>query len=294
MARAGPEDIFIAFPLVGAFRLRRAAELSRQMRRLILAVDSVEGASTLNRAGEEAGISFEVRIAVDTGAEEPGLVFDKLLALARYIRNCRSLRLTGIYTLKHPICRNEAALTGAEEGELLAEAARLLVRADIPLRDISAASASAGLTAAKTGLVTEIRPGTYIFNDYRLYKEGAAALGDIAAHFYVTVVSTPGPDYAIIDGGSRTFPMDISLGTPPHYYTSYAMVDGRDDLRLTRLYEEQGILSCPGGTTGLRTGQVLRMIPIHICPAVNLQNEVYLYERGSLYRQTVDARGMLA
>jgi hypothetical protein len=36
------------------------------------------------------------------------------------------------------------------------------------------------------------------------------------------------------------------------------------------------------------------MIPIHVCPAVDLQNEVYLYERGSLYRASVDARGMLA
>jgi D-serine deaminase-like pyridoxal phosphate-dependent protein len=296
--QAGLDDIFIAYPLVGAFRLRRAVKLSRQVRRLILAVDSIEGASALNGAAEAAGLSFEVRIEVDTGAKRTGVVFDQLLDLARYIRGCRSLRLTGIYTFKSLIYRNEstidAALAGAEEGELMAEAARRLGEAGFPIRDISAGSSPTGIAAAKTGLVTEIRPGTYIFNDYMLYKEGAARLEDISAHFYVTVVSTPGPDYAIIDGGSKTFPMDISLGTPPYYYTSYAMVDGREDLHLTRLYEEHGILSCPGGETGLRVGQILRMIPVHICPAVNLQNEVYLYERGALYRHTVDARGMLA
>jgi D-serine deaminase-like pyridoxal phosphate-dependent protein len=296
MARDGLDDIFIDYPLVGTFRLNRAVNLSRRMQRLILAVDTIEGASALNRAAEAAGISFEVRIEVDTGTKQTGIVFEKLLDLGRYAGGCRNLRLTGIYTCESPVCRDETAAGAipaeAEKGELMAEAARRLREAGIPIQDISAGSVPAG--TAKTGLVTEIRPGSYIFNDYVRYKAGMAALQDIAAHFYVTVVSTPGEDYALIDGGSQTFPMDISLETPPYYYTSYAMTDGRDDLCLNRLYGEQGMLSCVRGKTGLRTGQVLRMIPLHICPAVNLQNEVYLYERGSLYRQTVDTRGMLA
>jgi D-serine deaminase-like pyridoxal phosphate-dependent protein len=298
MARDGLDDIFIDYPLAGAFRLHKAVNLSRQIRRLILAVDSIEGASALNRAAKAAGISFEVRMEVDAGAKQSGIVFEKLLALGRYTGGCRNLRLTGMYTRESPVCRDETAAGAipaeAEKGELMAEAARRLREAGIPIQDISAGSIPAGMGAAKTGLVTEIRPGAYIFNDYMRYKAGMAALQDIAAHFYVTVVSTPGEDYALIDGGSKAFPMDIPLETPPCYHTSYAMTDGRDDLRLNRLYGEQGMLSCVRGKTGLRAGQVLRMIPLHICPAVNLQNEVYLYERGFLYRQTVDARGMLA
>jgi D-serine deaminase-like pyridoxal phosphate-dependent protein len=297
MARGGLDDIFVAYPLVGAFRLCRAVKLVRQVRRLILAVDSVEGAAALNQAAEAAGISFEVRMELDTGLKRTGVVFEKALDLARAVMDCRNLRLTGIYTFKSLVYRGkataDASAAGREEGELMAETARRLEDAGIPLQDISAGSTPTGLAAARTGFVTEIRPGTYIFNDYMLYREGAAALEDIAAHFYVTVVSTPRRDYAVIDGGIKTFPMDLPLGTPPYHYTSYAVADGREDLRLTRLYEEHGIISCPeGGDTGLQVGQILRMTPLHICPAINLQNEVYLYERGVLYRGTVDARGM--
>jgi D-serine deaminase-like pyridoxal phosphate-dependent protein len=297
MVRDGQDDIFIAYPLVGAFRVRRAVDLLRRVKRLILAADSAEGADALNRAAGEAGCSFEVRMEIDTGAKRTGVVFEKALDLARHIMDCRNLRLTGIYTFKSLIYRGEAATdaaaAGLEEGELMAEAARRLREAGIPIQDISAGSTPTGVAVAKTGLVTEIRPGTYIFNDYMLYKEGAAGLEDIAAYFYVTVVSTPRRDYAVIDGGTKTFPTDISLGTPPYYYPSYAMVDGRDDLFLTRLNEEHGMITSAGGDTGLRVGQSLRMVPIHICTAINLQNQVYLYERGKLYQENVDARGMV-
>jgi D-serine deaminase-like pyridoxal phosphate-dependent protein len=297
MVRDGQDDIFIAYPLVGAFRIRRAVDLARRVKRLILAADSAEGADALNQAAGAAGCSFEVRMEIDTGAKRTGIVFEKALDLARHITDCQNLRLTGIYTFKSLVYRGEAttdaASAGLEEGELMAEAARRLREAGIPIQDISAGSTPTGVVVAKTGLVTEIRPGAYIFNDYMLYKEGAAGLEDIAAYFYVTVVSTPRRDYAVIDGGTKTFPTDISLRTPPYYYPSYAMVDGRDDLFLTRLNEEHGMITSARGDTGLRVGQSLRLVPIHICTAINLQNQVYLYERGGLFRESVDARGMV-
>lgn len=54
MAQGGVEDIFIAYPMVGEFRLQRALQLQKKLRRLILAVDSREGALALNRAAAEA------------------------------------------------------------------------------------------------------------------------------------------------------------------------------------------------------------------------------------------------
>lgn len=44
MAGGGADDIFIAYPMVGGFRIKRAIELKKRLRRLILAVDSLEGA----------------------------------------------------------------------------------------------------------------------------------------------------------------------------------------------------------------------------------------------------------
>lgn len=302
MAAGGAEDIFIAYPLVGGFRIRRALALLPKVRRLILAVDSLECARPLEQAAAEQGVVLEVRLEVDTGAKRTGVVYGHALALARDVAALPHLNLTGIYTFKslllHGAPTQDNAAAAKEEAELLARLADGLRGAGIPIRDISAGSTPTGLEAAKTGLVTEVRPGTYVFNDYMVCMERAAEFSDVAALLYATVVSTPAPDYAVIDGGTKTFPMDILLDAPPYAYPGYALPLGPnglpdENLQLRRMNEEHGILTAKNGKTGLRVGQVIPLMPIHICPAVNLQNQVYLLENGSLTLQKVDARGML-
>lgn len=48
MADGGVEDIFIAYPMVGDFRVRRVIALAKRLRRLILGVDSMEIAQPLS------------------------------------------------------------------------------------------------------------------------------------------------------------------------------------------------------------------------------------------------------
>jgi D-serine deaminase-like pyridoxal phosphate-dependent protein len=146
---------------------------------------------------------------------------------------------------------------------------------------------------AKTGLVTEIRPGTYIFKDLLLLSEHVAEMEDIAVRFAATVVSTPDPSYAILDGGTKMFPTDTPVGLAPVFANGYAVVENRPDLALARMNEEHGILTSETGDTGLKVGDVLTLIPVHVCTAINMQNSVYLLEDGKLRKQVVDARGML-
>ena len=97
----------------------------------------------------------------------------------------------------------------------------------------------------------------------------------------------------MIDGGTKCFPTDVALEQPPYYYTGYAMVEGDDNLRLSRMNEEHGILKAINGKTGLQVGQILSLIPLHVCTAINMQNNVYILEDGMLRKQKVDARGRL-
>ena len=302
MAAGGVDDIFLAYPMVGEFRVRRALALQQKVKRLILAVDSLEGAAALDRAAGEAGRAVEVRMEVDTGAKRTGVVREHYLELAQKIAAMPHLDLTGIYTFKSlvlygsPTGDNEAA--AREEAELMYGMASRLRAEGIPIRDISAGSTPTGLQVAKTGLVTEVRPGTYIFGDWMLTKEHCAQFEDIAVRLYATVVSTPAPDYAVLDGGTKTFPMDIPLDAPPCRYPGYAIPIGEDgapdeNLQLRRMNEEHGIVTAKNGVTGLRVGQMVELVPIHVCTAVNMQNSVFVYEGGELRRMPVAARGML-
>jgi D-serine deaminase-like pyridoxal phosphate-dependent protein len=57
--------------------------------------------------------------------------------------------------------------------------------------------------------------------------------------------------------------------------------------------EEHGIITSRNGETGLAVGDVIRLIPVHVCTAVNMQNEVLILSDSGLEAQKVDARGML-
>ena len=67
MAEYGLRDIFIAYPMVGTFRIARAIALSRRVDRLILAVDSFESAAALNQAASAANTVLEVRLEIESG-----------------------------------------------------------------------------------------------------------------------------------------------------------------------------------------------------------------------------------
>lgn len=303
MVNGGARDIFIAYPMVGDFRVRRALALQKRVRRLILAVDSLEGARLLDEAAAAAGQVCEVRLEVDTGAGRTGALRDTCAALGAEIhQKLKNLELTGIYTFKSLVLEGaptqDAQAAALEEARLMDETAKALRAAGVPIQDVSAGSTPTGLLAAQTGLCTEVRPGTYIFNDWMAMKEGCARFSQIAVRMYATVVSTPRPDLAIIDGGIKTFPMDAPLDTAPYYYPGYAVIldkggQPQENLRLRRMSEEHGMVTAENGVTGLRVGQLVELAPVHVCPAVNLQNHIFLYERGELSSLPVAARGML-
>jgi D-serine deaminase-like pyridoxal phosphate-dependent protein len=191
---------------------------------------------------------------------------------------------------------NDAEAASAEEGRLILSAAEVLRELGFKIRDISAGSTPTGRGVAQTGLVNEIRPGTYIFYDWMTRLEGACSEEEIAAFVAATVVSTPSPGLAVIDAGVKTFSADVRLNEPPFALPGFAKVAGRDDLILDRLNEEHGMLwvsseNSKTGETGLRVGDVLRLIPGHICTAVNLQDKIYALEGGGLSEIPVDARG---
>lgn len=302
MADGGAEDIFLAYPMVGDFRIKRALALSQRVRRLILAVDSLAGAKALSDAAAAAGLPLEVRLEVDTGARRTGVLRDHAVDLAKAVAALPNLRLTGIYTFKSlvlhgaPTQDNDAA--GKEEAQLMYDAAQAIRAAGVEVQDISVGSTPTWRQAAETGLVTEVRPGTYIFGDWMLTREHCATFDQIAVRLYATVVSTPAPGYAILDGGTKTFPMDIPLDAEPYHYPGYAIPIGKDgqpdwNLQLRRMNEEHGILTAQNGETGLTVGQVLELVPIHVCTAVNMQNHVFVAQGGVLRPMDVAARGML-
>lgn len=71
MADGGADDIFIAYPMVGGFRIKRAVALARRLKRLILAVDSMECAVPLNEAAKARALLWRFVWRWTPGQREP-------------------------------------------------------------------------------------------------------------------------------------------------------------------------------------------------------------------------------
>ena len=292
MADGGIEDIFIAYPLVTEAKIRQAVRLGERVR-LIVGVDSLEGARRLSEAAE--GPNLEVRLEVDTGLRRTGIPRDEAVGLAGEIESMGNLDLTGIYTYRGAVLGGSKTLelekAGLEEGRVMVSLAEQMRERGIRIKDVSVGSTPTAEYVAKVEGVTEIRPGTYVFYDKMQARLGACSLDDCAAVVVCTVVSRPTRDLAIIDGGSKTFATDVAPGADPLNLEGYGHIVGYPDAVLERLTEEHGMLSVDEDCD-LEVGDTLQIIPNHICSTVNLHNQVYLVgEDGAVEETRVAARG---
>lgn len=274
MASGGIKDIFVAYPVVTPLKARRAAALIQGGARLIVGVESEIGADVLSRAASEAGVTMEVRMEVNTGLNRCGLLPPALLGLARYVRARPGLALEGIYTFRGASFPGSAgrslADVGREEGQLMAALADDLRSAGVPIASVSTGSTP---TAAYCGVrgVTEIRPGTYVFNDNSEVRLGVATRDQVALSVLATVVSRQGSDQVTIDAGVKVFSGDVipaDAGLP-----GYGMAYDGSDLVVVRMNEEHGYLRVGEGVS-LQVGDQVRLIPNHVCTSVNLSDEL--------------------
>ncbi|HEY3289907.1 MAG TPA: alanine racemase, partial [Anaerolineae bacterium] len=196
-AAGGAHDIFIAYPLVGSEKWRRAAELARQCR-LIVGVDSEVGARGLSTAAANAGVVIGVRIEVDGGLNRAGVPADTAGSLCRLVQQLPGLELDGIFGFRSVFFPGAAgrsvAELGRDEGEYYVRIAESLRADGIAIHSVSVGSTPTAKYAAAVPGVTEVRPGTYIFGDYMMAELDAVRYDDVALSILCTVVSRPAPD----------------------------------------------------------------------------------------------------
>jgi D-serine deaminase-like pyridoxal phosphate-dependent protein len=294
MADAGIRDIFIAYPLVTDAKIRRAVQLGKRAR-LVVGVDSLEGARRLSAVAKAEDYVLEVRLEVDTGLRRTGVPYNEAVELADGIGSMGNLELIGIYTYRGAVLGGSRTLelekAGLEEGRLMVSLAHRMREQGIRVDDVSLGSTPTVEYASQVEGVTEVRPGTYVFYDRMQAHLGACSLDGCAAAVVCTVVSRPSGDLAVIDGGSKTFATDVPPGAEPLHLEGFGHVVGYPGVVLERLTEEHGMLALDQGCD-LEVGDTLQIIPNHICSTVNLHDEVYLVDEGGAVEAIrVAARG---
>jgi D-serine deaminase-like pyridoxal phosphate-dependent protein len=298
-ARGGFDDIAIAYPVVGEAKCRRVAELAT-VARITVNVDSAVAAEALSAAAAAAGATIHVQIDLDSGFGRCGVPMDDaaaIEALARVIAGLPGLELDGVTThrgLFFPGAdRMTSAGAGRDEGEIVVAAARRLERAGIEVAHATAGGSLTGMAVAGVAGVTEVRAGTYVFNDLMQVALGAATRDDLALTVLATVISVTGPDTATIDCGSKTFAGDTGVvGGAGLALRGLAECVERDAV-VERMTEEHGLIRSFDGP--LAVGDRLSFVPVHACTCVNLAERLNAVRGGEVVDVwPVDARGRTA
>ena len=273
LAEADPPTLLVAYPVLGEAKLKRLTGVAARTR-VAVALDSLEAARDLSGAAVVAGVRFAVRVEADLGMKRCGLApGPALVELAKAVETLPGLELEGFqYYAGHlwPTTDDfEAQYAAVAAG--VAQVRQDFQKAGLPLEVVSGGTSPTLWRSHEIAGMNEIRPGTYIYNDRSLVAAGAADWDDCAATLLVTVVSTPRPGFAIIDGGSKTFTSD---GVPFSNDGTHGRVIEAPEARLYKLNEEHGYLDVSACVREVKVGDRLRVIPNHVCVAVNMHEKM--------------------
>lgn len=286
-AEAGCDDIFLAYPLWAsgskAERLRRLAQETS----LSVGAESAAAIERLASAmGELVGL-LGVVIEIDCGAERSGVRPEAAGALAALVRE-RGMVPLGVFT--YP---GHGGSLGAREGaaqdqaEALREAVASLQEHGIDVQTVSAGSTPTAEFSTDP-VITELRPGEYVFNDHDNLRLGDCGAENIGLFVASTVVSDQGHAHVVIDAGTKALARE---GNPERGYGQVPDYDGY----LAKLNEYHGYLRLPEGGVRPAVGERVVIVPNHVCPVVNSFEQLIISNRAGelLGSWTVDAQGQL-
>lgn len=197
-------------------------------------------------------------------------------------------RLMGPEVLENPDTMAEVRRSGIEEGEILVRFARELEREGIPVPNVVAGSTPTALVAASVPGVTEVQPGEYPFYGGIHAGPGVCAPADCAAWVVATVISRPHANRAIINAGKKVLSGDIHPQKHPNLglkgFGAVQTIEGEAiaGATLVSLSEEHGTVTLESQSGALQVGDLIRVVPNHICPVVNLSDWLLIHQDGEI------------
>lgn len=285
-ALAGIRDLFVAYPVWAegpkAERLR-ALHVNSELR---IGVDSVAGAERLAAAVRGTSRPLHVLVELDPGYHRTGVPTPQAAVAVAEAARAAGLIVDGVFTHGgHAYGPGRSGGAALDEIVTLEAGAEALESAGFEVVTISAGSTPT-MTLAAEGRVNEIRAGTYVFGDRQQAVLGSMAWESLAAVVAGTVVSAAA-DRIVIDAGAKALTKDR-----PDWLEGFGHLPDYPDAVIERMADYHGMLRLPPMTKRPGLGEVVAVVPNHICPVVDLVSTFTVVGAdGRIERWPVDARG---
>lgn len=261
-ADAGIGDIVVSYNLIGEARARRLGALIERAPDVKVCADNPTTLETYAAAAKRAGREIGVLVECDTGRKRAGVETPReAIQLADTIRLRPGLTFKG-FLMYPPETAWPATQTFLDEATAGVRA--LGLRPEI----VSTGGSPNLLHIGGLNGATEHRPGTYIFNDRMQIEAGVATRADCALTVYATVVSRAGPTRGILDSGSKTLTSDKGN------LDGYGFIIEHPEAKIIGFSEEHGNLDLAACNARPVVGDIVRVIPNHVCVVVNMVDQL--------------------
>jgi len=274
-AEAGARSVLIAHQLVGP-KINRFLNLIKQFpnTQFSTILDNEDSAELLHQKAQEKELKVHVYIDINNGMNRSGIEIgpglDELIA---YLKICESLLLEGLHAydghlrdLDFPV-RKEKIEKGVKDVETYFEALRI----DYPSTElICGGTPSFTSHALQEKRITS--PGTCVLWDWGYGEKLTEQKFRHAAVLVTRIISKPIEGIITIDLGHKS----VAAENPIDKRVKFLNLD---DYELLSQSEEHGVIQVKDWDK-YKVGDVLYGIPYHICPTINLHDEVSVIENG--------------
>jgi len=282
MADGGLDDILISYNLLGSQKMGRLGALLRRVN-VTVAADNPTVVEGLTEAARIAERPLPVVVECDTGRKRAGVeTAGEAVDLAKLIARLPGLEFAGFmfYPTEQSWPETQRFFDVAREG---------IKGAGLEAKIVSTGGTPNLANLGKLEGATEHRAGTYIFNDRMMLECGAATLDDCALTVYATVVSRAAPERGILDSGSKTLTADPGGGLD-----GFGLILEHPQARIHAFSEEHGFLDLSACNERPKVGDIVRIIPNHVCVVVNMVDQMIAVRGGEVVDVIpVAARGKL-
>jgi D-serine deaminase-like pyridoxal phosphate-dependent protein len=285
---SGMEDVLVAFPLMGANAARvREIAAAHPERRISTLVESAD------QINEWRASNVGAFVDLNPGMDRTGMAEDHFEEVRQFIDQIQKagVYFCGLHHYDGQIKNTDpsAAAVAREGYSRLIELVAYLKRSGIEVREVITSGTPAmphALNFAPFGaseFVHRVSPGTIVYNDRNSLQELPDYGFQPAALVLSTVVSRPRENRATCDAGHKAVSADAGVPT--------CDVMGWPGLMGLKPSEEHLPLEVRSGETPSR-GELLYLLPAHVCPTVNNFDKAVLVRGGKVETiEPVTARG---
>jgi D-serine deaminase-like pyridoxal phosphate-dependent protein len=289
--QSGAKDVLYAYPAVGA-NARRAAEIAEEFPEVHISVLAENDGQVLEWSGSRVGIFLDINPGMNrTGIEQSER--GRVVSLARAIADA-GLQFCGL----HYYDGQYGSVPGSERTrethrgyDRLLEIVSELERSGLGVAEVITAGTptfpcSLSYEGFRGGnFVHRVSPGTIVYCDATSLQQLPAEYGYGAAALVVTrVVSRPHAGMVTCDAGHKAVSADAGVPT--------CVVVGHPELMPLSPSEEHLPMAVAEGSAGPQIGDMLYLVPRHVCPTVNNFDCALLMRGGNVEAvEKVSARG---